>query len=78
MERSRIHSRNVIILLVLMIFIFLIGFFIGGYVTTKAVVSVASNFIDIDYSAVNAALYQYKNNINHCYKKDEILQNFTS
>lgn len=42
-----------------------IGFQLGAYVTLKSVVDIASRFIDAEL--VEKAIYQYKNNIGHCF-----------
>ena len=53
----------------LMIITLLIGLFIGniigGYTTIKAVAVIASGFVDQDL--VEAAVWQYENNIKQCY-----------
>ncbi|MFA5051318.1 MAG: hypothetical protein WC499_04360 [Patescibacteria group bacterium] len=54
----------------------LIGFGLGCWITTTAVVEIANNFIEIDYDLVNQAIWKYKNNIGGCFS-NEILQNLT-
>jgi len=46
---------------------FCIGYFVGTFVTMKAVTDIASRFIDIDYDLVSQALGQYNNNIKSGY-----------
>jgi len=45
----------------------IIGYMLGMYITIKGVVSVASNFIEVDYQMVEQAITQYKNHIGACY-----------
>jgi len=48
---------------------FYAGFTFGGYVTIKAVASMAKGFLDEDMIA--AAIFQYKNHISQCYPSIE-------
>lgn len=58
------HMRFAFIaVLLLFFFFFIVGYMAGTYVTIKAVVDVASRFVDIDYTLVKQALFQYNNNI---------------
>lgn len=43
------------------------GYMMGTYITLKAVVEVASQFIDIDYQMVEQAIGQYSSHIGKCY-----------
>ena len=43
---------------------FIVGFAMGVQSCIQVVTEVAKNFVEIDYDAVNSALYQYRNHIN--------------
>lgn len=58
---------GLMIILFILFFGLIIGFFIGSISTMKAVAVMASRFVDVDYNTINAALHQYSNNINGCY-----------
>ena len=47
--------------IIILLITFFAGFIVGGYVTIKAVASVASGFIDEEM--VTKAIYQYRNDI---------------
>ena len=45
----------------------LLGYTIGTYVAIKAMVDVASNFVEIDMKLVQQAMFQYREGIGRCY-----------
>ena len=61
------YKTIIIVGIICLIVGLLIGFASGSYITLKAVVKVASGFINIDMEKVNAAIYQYENNIGACF-----------
>jgi hypothetical protein len=61
--------RQVIAGVLIAMIAFYAGFTFGGYVTIKAVASMARGFLDEDM--VSAAIFQYKNHISQCYPSIE-------
>lgn len=57
---------SLIIVLILLLTFFYIGFTFGSYVTIKAVASVAGNFMD--EQMIKEAIFKYNNHIAECYK----------
>lgn len=68
--KEKLESKKIIALIVLGIILFGAGYITGTIITIKAVVEIGSHFIDIDYDAVNAAIFMYKNRINGCYPQN--------
>lgn len=60
-------TKIIMLLAILGIICFFVGYLIGAFFTIKAVVYVASGFIEIDYDLVYQAITQYRNNIGECY-----------
>lgn len=60
-------KRVVVIVILALLIGYAIGFFHGVSVTIQKVADIGSRFIDIDYEAVEAAIYQYENHISGCY-----------
>lgn len=64
------NKEYILLIIVLLIIGLLIGYTAGTIITIKAVVAVASSFIDVDYDLVQKAIFQYKNNIGKCFPSD--------
>ena len=62
-------DRNKIIVagIIACLFCFALGLYLGVTSCINRVVDVAGRFIEIDYAAVHAALYQYQEMIGGCY-----------
>lgn len=67
MDTIKKHYKLIVLLVLLVLFVFIIGYLLGSYVTIKAVVKIAQGFVDIDYTLVQQAIYQYQNNLGVCF-----------
>ena len=60
-------SKEIRLLIIFLLFGMLLGYTIGTYVAIKAMVDVASNFVEIDMKLVQQAMFQYREGIGRCY-----------
>ena len=67
-------DRNKIIVagIIACLFFFAAGLYVGVNSCINKVVNLASGFVDIDYAAVHAALYQFNERIGACYNKSAL------
>ena len=76
MGKYRLRARDVIVVIGIAFLIFIMGWFTGSYSAIKLMVSIGSNFVEIDYNMVSDAIYSYNNNLNTWVdlRNDEVLQ----